>query len=295
MPRIRSIKYEFFINEDVASVGYPARLLFIGLWTLADRDGRLEERLLRIKSQLFSYDADADIETWLEDLDECGVLSRYTVGNKDYIQIKNFAKHQKPHPKEPESTLPAVEKNGKTRKRRKVQPAKNEKSEPSRRSFNGLMVSGSMASGFPEQLASQVPAAKADVEDSAHDYHVELDDEKPRRGLRAKKKTRDPRIDHPAIRMSKGIMGRYPDKILWDEIIEATGGTPEPKRLNDCRKEWVARGYNPNSMDWLLSWYRDGAIPERNVNGSGKTGRPNAGNNGGSGKSDFEFTPKSRI
>lgn len=138
-----------------------------------------------------------------------------------------------------------------------------------------------------------VPAAIADAEDSVKDFKVVLDTETPQRGLRAKKKTRDPRIDHPAIRMLKGIMARYPDKILWDELIEVVGESPDAKKLNDCRKEWLRRGYNPNSTDWT-QWYRDG-IPERNVNGHGKARQANAANSGGTGASDFQFKSKSRI
>ena len=38
-----------------------ARLLFVGLWTIADRNGRLEDRPKRIRAELFPYDEiDAD-------------------------------------------------------------------------------------------------------------------------------------------------------------------------------------------------------------------------------------------
>ena len=44
MARSRNIKPSFFMNEDIIELPYEARLLFIGLWTLADREGRLENR-----------------------------------------------------------------------------------------------------------------------------------------------------------------------------------------------------------------------------------------------------------
>ena len=44
MPGARNIKPAFFANEFLAELPCEARLLFIGLWTLADRRGRLEDR-----------------------------------------------------------------------------------------------------------------------------------------------------------------------------------------------------------------------------------------------------------
>ncbi len=40
--RSRNIKPDFFLNEDLAEVSHTSRLLFIGLWCFADRDGRFE-------------------------------------------------------------------------------------------------------------------------------------------------------------------------------------------------------------------------------------------------------------
>jgi hypothetical protein len=56
MARTRSLKPSFFKNEHLAECEPMARLLFAGLWTLADSQGRLECRPLRIKAELFPYD-----------------------------------------------------------------------------------------------------------------------------------------------------------------------------------------------------------------------------------------------
>jgi hypothetical protein len=50
MARTRSIKPSFFKNEFLAECEPMARLLFIGLWTLADSQGRMEFRPMRIKA-----------------------------------------------------------------------------------------------------------------------------------------------------------------------------------------------------------------------------------------------------
>lgn len=106
MARARNIKPGFFTNDELADVDPIGRLLFIGLWTMADREGRLEDRPRRIKAEVLPYD-DADVDMLLKSLEESGFILRYTVGNDRYIQVLNFDKHQNPHMKEPASTIPA--------------------------------------------------------------------------------------------------------------------------------------------------------------------------------------------
>ncbi len=60
MPRIRQIKPEFYLDDELARCSRDARLLFPGLWMLADRAGRLENRPAKIKAQIFPYDNDID-------------------------------------------------------------------------------------------------------------------------------------------------------------------------------------------------------------------------------------------
>lgn len=108
MARIRQVKPEFFKSEDVAGLEFPARVLFIGLWTLAAADGRLLDRPRRIAAELFPYDHMEDrIDMLLGMLAARELIVRYIAGGKPCIQIVNFTKHQKPHHKEPESNLPA--------------------------------------------------------------------------------------------------------------------------------------------------------------------------------------------
>lgn len=106
MARARNIKPGFFKNEDLAELNYEARLLFAGLWTLADREGRLEDRPKKIKMEVFPGDS-LDVDKLLQKLhDAGGFIQRYEVEGKRYIQIINFKKHQSPHFKEPPSTIP---------------------------------------------------------------------------------------------------------------------------------------------------------------------------------------------
>lgn len=107
MARARNIKPAFFKNEYLAELPPTTRLLFIGLWTLADKEGRLEKRLARIRAEIFPYEYEIDVKSAVESLEEKGFLHLYTVDGVDYIQVINWHKHQKPHHMEVESVIPS--------------------------------------------------------------------------------------------------------------------------------------------------------------------------------------------
>lgn len=106
MPRARNLKPSFFTDEDIAKLKHGARLLFQGLWILADREGRLRDSPEWIKAHTFPYER-APVEQWLKDLEGSGFIARYAIGEKRFIQVRTFLKHQTPHIKEHESTIPA--------------------------------------------------------------------------------------------------------------------------------------------------------------------------------------------
>lgn len=108
MARARNIKPGFFINDELAEIDPLGRLLFVGLWTIADREGRLEYRPARIKVETLPYD-NCDIEKLLEELEKRQFILTYFHEGSRYIQITNFTKHQNPHRNEKPSEIPAPE------------------------------------------------------------------------------------------------------------------------------------------------------------------------------------------
>lgn len=111
MARIRYIKPGFFTNDELAEIKPLGRLLFIGLWCLADKEGRLLDRPKRIKAEVLPFDG-ASAEKLLNDLAEHGFIARYEVSGQRYIQVINFAKHQRPHHKEEPSMIPSPANDG---------------------------------------------------------------------------------------------------------------------------------------------------------------------------------------
>lgn len=108
--RIRSIKPEYFKHDGLGSLSPVTRILFIGLWCMADCAGRLEDRPKRIKVEVLPYD-DVEIEKPLTELAVAGFIIRYSVGDQSFIEIPSFQRHQRITGKEAdtESRFPACQ------------------------------------------------------------------------------------------------------------------------------------------------------------------------------------------
>lgn len=105
MARARNIKPGFFQNEYLVELDFATRLCFIGLWTEADRDGKLEDRPKRLKMALFPGD-NVDMDAMLNDLQSYGFIKRYEVDGVRLIRITKWHLHQSPHHTEKKSVLP---------------------------------------------------------------------------------------------------------------------------------------------------------------------------------------------
>ncbi len=112
MGRIRTVKPELFYHDELydteAESGLPTRLAFIGLFTLADREGRFLWKPRQIKAQLFPYE-ELDFSAVLEALKAGGFVSHYRVNGKEYGLINSFQAHQQINSKEAQSKLPPPE------------------------------------------------------------------------------------------------------------------------------------------------------------------------------------------
>lgn len=110
MARIRTIKPEAFDDEDLCALPFSHRWCYAGLWTQADRSGRMEDRPKRLKARLFPYD-NVDMDAMLTDLTKAGFILRYTVGRRPYLAIKptSWEKHQYIRNNETASTIPPPE------------------------------------------------------------------------------------------------------------------------------------------------------------------------------------------
>lgn len=100
--RIRTIKPEFWDDEKVGSLDPVDRLLFIGLWSMADDYGNGHGALAKVAGSLFAYDLERDpVETLarvsrgLASLSDAGFVTLYEVNGQRYFHVQGWSKHQK--------------------------------------------------------------------------------------------------------------------------------------------------------------------------------------------------------
>lgn len=99
MPRIRTIKPEFFRHEDLqdleaANPGSYCMLVFIGLWSQCDNQGVFIYRPRQLKLDILPF-LDFDMEETLSLLSQAGLLSLYEADGKQYGIIPTLPEHQR--------------------------------------------------------------------------------------------------------------------------------------------------------------------------------------------------------
>lgn len=105
MARIRTIKPEFWTNEQVADCSPIARLLFVGLWNFCDDHGNHPASLKTLKMEIFPGDdfTAGDIEGMVQELIRNDLIIKYEVETKRYWHVTgwNHQKIDKPNQKYP--------------------------------------------------------------------------------------------------------------------------------------------------------------------------------------------------
>jgi hypothetical protein len=98
MPRIRSIKPEFWTSKTIARLSRDSRLFFIGLWNYADDMGVLLDSDRKILGDLFPFDEDLtvkNIAAWKSELVKQNLIVCVSYNSKEFIIIRAWKEHQK--------------------------------------------------------------------------------------------------------------------------------------------------------------------------------------------------------
>jgi len=108
MPRKRQIDPDIWKNEQFSSLELGARLLFIGMFSNADDEGRMKASSVYLKVTIFpADDIPAEvIHGWLTNVEKAGLCYVYRIGDTDYLFLPTWHTHQfisKPYP----SKIPA--------------------------------------------------------------------------------------------------------------------------------------------------------------------------------------------
>lgn len=84
-------------NSDFKKLSDKAKLLYIGLITVADDDGRLRANSLLLRSQIFPYDdqiKQEEIRKWLGEIQRGKLIDFYRVKTEYFIQHPHWHKYQ---------------------------------------------------------------------------------------------------------------------------------------------------------------------------------------------------------
>lgn len=116
MARIRSIKPEFWVSEQIAECSTNARLTFIGLLNFCDDRGVHPAKPKTLKAELFPLDdcSSANVADWMGELIGVGLVAVFVTAGETYWHVTGWDKHQKidrpsfkyPEPPPPKSTSP---------------------------------------------------------------------------------------------------------------------------------------------------------------------------------------------
>lgn len=109
MARLRTIKPEFWVSEQIGDCSTNARLTFIGMWNFCDDSGVHPAKPKTLKAELFPMDSFSaeEIAQWVQELIAAGLVGEFEHGGVSYWYVTGWAKHQKidrpsfKHPKPP--------------------------------------------------------------------------------------------------------------------------------------------------------------------------------------------------
>jgi hypothetical protein len=100
----------------------------------------------------------------------------------------------------------------------------------------------------------------------------------PKKPRPAPKPAKDPPPE--AIRAFHDASARYPNKVLWDGIVQVVGADPpDLERWQRVVRAWIACGWNPGNVKGMLSHFRDKTLPgddyqKRGGNGKAQPAEP---------------------
>lgn len=249
MARLRSIKPGFFKNELLAEVPPVGRLLFAGMWGIADREGRLEDRPKRIKAEVMPYD-NFDAEAMVAQLASLGFLLRYEVDGARYLQIVNWDKHQQPHMHEAESTIQAP------------------------------YMHGASTVLTPDKHESSTGHARLELGSLTRTKSKEIEGTKERGVARAKGQTPTPILR--AVPKPKATATTLQEDFVITPDMRAWAAQNVPTvDVESATSAWLdyCRAKQPRYSDWLAAW-RNGMRKAAEWQSQGSGGTRNGANQG---------------
>lgn len=105
MSKIRLLNPKPLHDNTVMSMSWEAIVTWAYIPCFADKNGRMRDEPVDIRASMMPF-KNFDMDKVLDELANKNHIIRYTVNNKNYLQIRNFLLYQRPYPKEPDGDLP---------------------------------------------------------------------------------------------------------------------------------------------------------------------------------------------
>jgi hypothetical protein len=242
----RILKESICTSPTIEQLSYQAEALWYRLLVQCDDFGRYNAQPCVIRARCFPLRlgrvTDQDVIDWMQELVKAGLLWVYTIDDREYLQVTKWSKHQQTraikskYPDPPEDATACNQ-----------LPADDSNSNH----MSPYSYSGSY-SGSDSNAGAKEPARE--------------------------KKPRAPSPPLPAqVIAFREATGRNPNKATWPTITQAVKDDDRALKVwQAVIVAWIGRGHNPQNVDGMLDWYRDG-IPAGGPNGRGIE----SGNRGG--------------
>lgn len=96
MPRIRTIKPQYWDDLKIAKLSRDARLIFIGMWNFADDNGAIVADATWLKSKILPYDQlpSGQFQKWINEIITAGLLVCLQHRGEEFFHVRGFTKHQ---------------------------------------------------------------------------------------------------------------------------------------------------------------------------------------------------------
>jgi len=276
MARTRSTRPDDFLDDVLGAEDFPVEGHFLrfGMNCLADKEGRLEDKPLKIRAQIFPYRTSINVDQLLERLQAVGSIIRYSAGGMRLIQLVGFVEQQNPHPNEAKSKLPGppVQSAGSVTPAHVISGSIPERSASIQEASEASPPSPSDPGSLITDPGSQSPDPGGDdvgePEDAAGDDEAESSGPRPE-ALRDLWNRMASKYDLPMWNaMSKrrrtaarGVLKACPDLDRWERFLDYTLAQPfyqgkEGGRGWRADVDWLLRSKTP---DQVLDF--DGQLP----------------------------------
>lgn len=268
----RMIDPALWQSETMSQLTCEQRLLFIGLFSNADDQGRLRGHPSLIRSLIFPYDdiSIKKITADLEAIEAIGSIHQYQVDGKCYIQVVGWWDYQSLQWGQP-SKLPAPEEWADSCRYRRGGKVVTENWDGNK-GFANKPLPKPLPKDLPKPLPG--PIDQYSIDESSIDEFKEEEPKKPPKSIKKsrkapiKKKTPPPK----AVKAFQAGARSYPHKSTWVEIVEVVGEErPDLEFWELVVRKYIAQGWNPGGVDNMLDFFKKREIPtskKGNNNGS---------------------------